>query len=371
MTRFKAAHATAEDWAHVAQACVDKLAPLPEGANLGFVYVTDVLADDFGRILMYLRQKTGVEHWVGTVGLGICASNAEYFDKPALAIMVATLPPAGFRVFPALSRQGAHLPDDSRAWAAKEGAPFAIVHADPTNTHTPALIDTVAEETTGFLVGGLTSSRGPCHQVAGRITGGGVSGVLFSPEVEVATGLTQGCAPLAGTHIISDGLDNVILSLDGRRALDVFKEDIGELLARDLNRVVGYVHAAFPIEGSDLNDYLVRNIVGIDPARGWIAVGGDVRAGHRVMFVRRDPKSAETDLVRMVDTLKRRLPGPPKGGVYFSCVARGANMFGREGREMELIRERLGDFPLVGFYAGGEISNCRLYGYTGVLALFL
>jgi small ligand-binding sensory domain FIST len=371
MAHFKAAHATAEDWAHVAQACVDKLAPLPEGANLGFVYVTDVLANDFSSILMYLRQKTGVEHWVGTVGLGICASNAEYFDMPALAVMVATLPPEGFRVFPALSREGAHLPDDSRAWAAKGGAPFAIVHADPTNAHTPALIDTVAEDTTGFLVGGLTSSRGPCHQVAGRITGGGVSGVLFSPEVEVATGLTQGCAPLAGAHIITDGLDKVIISLDGRRALDVFKEDIGELLARDLNRAAGYVHAAFPIEGSDLNDYLVRNIIGIDMARGWIAVGGDVQAGHRVMFVRRDPKTAETDLVRMVDTLKRRLPGPPKGGVYFSCVARGANMFGREGREMELIRERLGDFPLVGFYAGGEISNCRLYGYTGVLAVFL
>ena len=31
----------------------------------------------------------------------------------------------------------------------------------------------------------------------------------------------------------------------------------------------------------------------------------------------------------------------------------------------------LGDFPLVGFFANGEICNNRLYGYTGVLALFL
>ena len=29
------------------------------------------------------------------------------------------------------------------------------------------------------------------------------------------------------------------------------------------------------------------------------------------------------------------------------------------------------DFPLVGFFANGEISNHRLYSYTGVLALFL
>ena len=46
-------------------------------------------------------------------------------------------------------------------------------------------------------------------------------------------------------------------------------------------------------------------------------------------------------------------------------------MFGEEGREMALIRAGLGAVPLVGFYAGGEISNNRLYAYTGVLVLFL
>ena len=36
-----------------------------------------------------------------------------------------------------------------------------------------------------------------------------------------------------------------------------------------------------------------------------------------------------------------------------------------------MIRDELGDFPLAGLFANGEISNDRLYGYTGVLALFL
>ena len=114
---------------------------------------------------------------------------------------------------------------------------------------------------------------------------------------------------------------------------------------------------------------MVRNLVGIDPARGWLAVGDQVESGSRVMFVRRDPESAEGDLVGMLDKLKRRVTAPPRGGVYISCVARGANMFGQVGREMELIREGLGTFPLIGFYADGEISNNRLYGYTGVLTL--
>jgi small ligand-binding sensory domain FIST len=73
----------------------------------------------------------------------------------------------------------------------------------------------------------------------------------------------------------------------------------------------------------------------------------------------------------MVEGLKARAPGPARGAVYFSCVARGPGMFGDEGRETELIHRILGDVPLVGFFGQGEISNTRLYGYTGVLTLFL
>ena len=72
----------------------------------------------------------------------------------------------------------------------------------------------------------------------------------------------------------------------------------------------------------------------------------------------------------MVQQLARRLSGPPKAGVYVSCVARGAALFGDPGVETALIRETLGEFPLVGFFANGEISRDRLYGHTGVLTLF-
>jgi small ligand-binding sensory domain FIST len=72
----------------------------------------------------------------------------------------------------------------------------------------------------------------------------------------------------------------------------------------------------------------------------------------------------------MLASLKARLTGPPRGGVYVSCLGRGAQLFGKESQELRQIRDELGDFPLVGFYANGEISRDRLYGYTGVLTLF-
>ena len=170
---------------------------------------------------------------------------------------------------------------------------------------------------------------------------------------------------------ITEAQQNVVMALDDRPALEVFKEDIGELLARDLQRVGGYIYVAFPITGTDTGDYLVRNLTGIDPERGWLAVGELVEAGRRVMFCRRDHAAAEQDLRRMLTDVKRRAGKPPKAAVYYSCVARGPHLFGPDSEELKLVREVLGDLPLVGFYANGEISNNRLYGYTGVLALFV
>ncbi len=377
MTSFKFAHSDSGNWAGIARNLAEgltgegDLSPASDEALLGFLYVTDRLAEDLGSILTYLRQTTGIEDWVGTMGMGVAATGVEYFDRPAGVALAASLPKDGFFVFPAVGADMEDFPADGRDWVDRVSPPFGIVHGDPNNPDTAGIIENLGLATAGFLVGGLSASRGVHAQIAGDVTGGGVSGVLFSPDIEVATGLTQGCVPVGPAHVVSDSVDNVIVGLDGGGALDVFSDDVGELLSRDLSRAAGYIHAAFPIEGSDTGDFVVRNLTGIDPERGWLAVGEEIHAGDRVMFVRRDPKSAEEDLVSMIDNLKNRLPGPPRGGIYFSCVARGPDMFGEEGRELSLIRETLGEFPLVGSFGNGEISNNRLYSYTGVLALFL
>jgi small ligand-binding sensory domain FIST len=194
--------------------------------------------------------------------------------------------------------------------------------------------------------------------------------VLFRPDVGVSTRLTQGCTPIGPRHEITVAEQNVIVELDGRPALDVLREDIGEVLARDLNRAAGYIFAGFPVPASDTGTYLVRNLIGVDPANKLLAVGEYVEQGRSVMFCRRDAQSARADMVRMLRDLKRDLRAPPRGGIYYSCLGRGASLFGTNSQELKLIEQELGEFPLVGFYANGEISHDRLYGYTGVLTLF-
>jgi small ligand-binding sensory domain FIST len=54
-----------------------------------------------------------------------------------------------------------------------------------------------------------------------------------------------------------------------------------------------------------------------------------------------------------------------------SCSGRGGPHFGQPSAELQILRKALGDVPLVGFFAGGEIAHHRLYGYTGVLTVFV
>jgi small ligand-binding sensory domain FIST len=367
---FKVAHAFADDWAHAAQACADAITAEVDPGNFGFLYVSDRFGEDLGRILAYLRQRTGVERWVGTVGIGVCADDMEYFDRPAIAAMVGHLPEHSFLLFPAISRGVDDLSADHRDWITRHSPGFGIVHGDPGNPATPTLVADLARLSASFLVGGLTSSRGAHLQVAGRITGGGLSGVLFLPQVAVQTGLAQGCAPIGEAHVISDCVDNILIGLDGQRALDVFRAELGDWPIAEVQQLEGHVHAALQLPGSDTGEFMVRNLIGVDPVHGWIAIGERVDPGDRVVFVRSDTASAKKDLEAMLVGLKRRLGGVPRGGVYFTCVARGPGMFGGTGDELRIIRRSLGPVPLVGFYCNGEISNGRLYGYTGVLALF-
>lgn len=371
MQPFKHAYSIQTDWQDAARECLEALLPVRQGTTLGFLYATDALAEHFADLVDYCRERTGVAHWVGTVGVGIVTTGHEFLEQPALAIMLAEIPEPAFRILPSLCNLNDVLQHEADFRIGSEPAWFGVVHGDPRNPLIGELIEHVAARTeTGFLVGGLTSSRDKCPQAADRVVEGGLSGVLFSAQVSVVTRLTQGVSPLGPRHLITKAERNIIRALDGRPPLEVLREDIGEMLYAQLQRLGGYLFVGLPTRDSDTDDYLVRHIVGVDPDNKMIAVGDYVEAGQPLMFCRRDGHSANEDMQRMLDALKEGLPGEPRGALYFSCLGRGANMFGEADAELEMIRRSLGDIPLVGFSANGEISRNRLYGYTGVLTLF-
>jgi small ligand-binding sensory domain FIST len=370
---LRAVHAAAADWRRATQSCLAALGAMDED-TLGFLYVTDHFAGDLPAIVAALRQASRIEAWVGTAGIGILANDGagsarEYYDEPAMAVLAARLRPGSWRVFEPVHGALAPFRAAQGEWIERTHPLFGIAHADPRNPLAAEIVAELAGSTGVFLVGGLTCSRTEQPQIAERVVEGGVSGVLFAGRVDVATALSQGCSPIGPARRIDEAEGNVVKMIEGRPALEAFKADAAEFLAG--GGAASSIHVALPVEGSDTGDYLVRNLVGIDPAQGWIAIGDVVEAGDSILFARRDRGAAEQDLRRMLGSLGRRARSGIKGGLYFSCVARGPNLFGAKSEEIGLIRDVLGDFPLVGFFGNGEICNDRVYGYTGVLAVFL
>ncbi len=369
---FRAAHASSRRWQDAAGQVVVRLGKLAPQHRLGFVYVTEAYVEDLPEIEVFLRQTTGVPSWVGASGRGVCGLRKEYFDEPAISVLVTPLADDAFRLFKGVDATVTDVIQENIRWLAAANPPLAVVHADPSNARIQSLVEDIADGSDAYLVGGLTSGRKGAKQIAGEPVSGGLSGVFLSPHaVPVAVGLTQGCTPIGPTHTVTRADGNILIELDSLPALDVFNVDIGDELSHDLGRIDGLIFAALAVSGSDTGDYLVRNLMGVDKDKGLVAIGDIVTTGDRVIFCRRDPDSAAADLRRMLASLKRRAAGGVKGGIYYTCVARGPNQFGPGSQELNIIADELGDFPIAGMFANGEINHNRLYGYSGILTLFL
>ena len=351
--------------------CLRQLGDVRGKYRLGFLYASDNLCNDLENVVGRLKQETGIQDWIGTVGVGLCSTGCEYYDQAALVIMLADFEDQEFSIIGAGDLNEEQLLEQVTSYCKEELPHVGIIHGDPSNPATPGLIEKISEAVpTAYLVGGLTSSNFQNHQIARDVVNGSVSGIFFSPQVNTVVGHTQGCTPLDKQHVITKADRNLLIELDHRPALDVFREDIGEVLAKDLHKISGYIFAGLPIEYSDTGDYLVRNIIGIDEQEKIIAVGDYLYEGSKFMVCRRDGNSAREDMLRMLGTMKSRMQDRPRGGVYYTCLGRGRYQFGENSEELKMIQDTQGDFPLVGFFANGEIFHNRLYGYTGVLTLF-
>lgn len=368
MSPFVVGHAKGEHWRAASREATRQLGKLPTDANVGFVYVSQEAGTNLTDIVRNLRFETGIQDWIGAVGIGVCGDTNEYFGVPAVVLLVGSFGPATFKLFNTETSD----PADWSAPGASEalGGGFAIVHGDPGNRDILRLLPFFAEASGAFLAGGLTAPDVRPGQVAGDLNEDGLSGILFSPEVAVATAVSQGCVLSGPTRHITECVRNVAVMIDDRPALEMLYADAGGTYRGNLRAAAGKVFVAFPVEGSDQGDYVVRNIVGADEAQGVIGIGAPLAPGQPIVFCRRDADAARQDLRDRLVKLKARLRGTPRGAVYSSCVARGPHLFEPD-EEVTIIQKELGNIPLVGFFGSGEISNDRLYTQTGVLSVFV
>ncbi|MDP2219666.1 MAG: FIST C-terminal domain-containing protein [Hydrogenophaga sp.] len=427
MKLFPYAHATHPEWRMVAALVLAQLRAqmaLPDHAaapSLALLYITDHYANEAEAILAHLSAELPeVTDWAGTVGVGVAANNVEYFDEPAMAVMLCDLSPDQYRVFSGVAPLSA-----SGRVAGPDGfvAHTALVHADGNTPELAELIAEVADRTaSGYVFGGLAASRRSTVQFAfssaGNLRGqgaasgvfhGGLSGVAFGPAVGMVSRVTQGAQPVAREHTVTDADGNLVLTLDGEPALDVLLRELGvsldqpeQAMPRLRATLVGLTLPTSDLAGSAVAarrgqfgpEVIVRHLIGLDPGRRGVAIADLAPVGTRLAFCERNVQAARADLTRVCAEVREELepeelslsvatalaatepdaaPHPARrmaGAVYVSCSGRGGPHFGSPSAELQTVRRALGDVPLVGFFAGGEIAHHRLYGYTGVLTVF-
>ena len=429
MKLFPYGHATHPQWQMAAGLVLAQLRAhraLPGYASaptLGLLYITDHYAKEAQNILDHISAELpDITDWSGTVGVGIASNNVEYFDEPALAVMLCELPHDQYRVFSGVSP----LPP---AASGRFSAHTALVHADAHTPDVAELIDEMAQRTdSGYVFGGLASSRTDTVQFAlsghGNVKGqgaasgvfhGGLSGVAFARDpaggMALMSRVTQGCQPISGNHEITACEGNVVTGLDGEPALDVMLADLDvsldqprEALAKVRTTLVGLSRPEDRMNDANLTrlrhtgqfgaEVVVRHVIGLDPVRKGIAIADVPTVGMQLAFCERNAQAARADLIRICAEIREELepeemtlqtatalnaseaesaPHPARriaGAIYVSCSGRGGPHFGAPSAELQIVRRALGDVPLVGFFAGGEIARHHLYGYTGVLTVF-
>ena len=422
MKLFPYGHATHPQWRMAAGLVLAQLRAqmalhgYASSPGLGLLYITDHYTAQAQDILDFLgAELPEITDWAGTVGIGIASNNVEYFDEPALAVMLCELPSDQYRVSSGVSP----LPPPG---ASHFQAHTALVHADASTPDVAELIAEMAQRTSsGYVFGGLASSRSKAVQFAlsgsGNVKGqgaasgvfsGGLSGVAFAQGAGLMSRVTQGCQPVSREHEITACDANVVTELDGQSALDVMLADLGvsldaprEALEKVRTTLVGLSSADAALQDGRIRrpgqfgaDVLVRPIIGLDPARQGVAIAEVSSPGMKLAFCERNAEAARADLVRVCAEIREELepeeltlevasalsaseaesaPHPARriaGAIYISCAGRGGPHFGAPSAELQIVRRALGDVPLVGFFAGGEIARHNLYGYTGVLTVF-
>jgi small ligand-binding sensory domain FIST len=422
MKLFPYGHATHPQWQMAAGLVLAQLRAqmalhgYASAPTLALLYITDHYAEQAQDILDHLSAELPeITDWSGTVGVGIASNNVEYFDEPALAVMLCELPTDQYRVFSGIAPLGLGFE-----------AHTALIHAD---ANTPDLAELIAEmalrTASGYLFGGLSSGRSKTVQFAvagnGNISGhgaasgvfsGGLSGIAFGEGVNLVSRVTQGCLPLARAHQVTAAENNVVTQLDGAPALDVMLRELKVSLDQPeqallavratLVGLMAPADSAGPAgdavavsrTGNFGPDVIVRHIIGLDPARKGVAVDDQLQVGMQLAFCQRNVQAAKADLIRVCAEIREELepeelpveaatalaaseaesaPHPARGiagAIYVSCSGRGGPHFGGPSAEMQIVRRALGDVPLVGFFAAGEIARNHLYGYTGVLTVF-
>ncbi len=347
-----------------------------ERAEAAVLVATADRAEALEELLPRALAVLGTEAVVGATVHGVLASGREH---PSGALGVLALGGIEARTFLLPELPPGALGEEI---AAELPSPpgerdLAVLLPDPRSVEPRAWIRGLREALApATIVGaGAMAAAGtpPLLWCGPEIARRGVAGLLLRAGAPPRTAVTQSCQPVTELLAVTRSEGHWVLELEGRPALDVYRDVARGPLAADLRRAAGFLLVALPREpGAALRPggYLVRHVAGFDESRRAFALPEPARRGMPLALALRDAESARQDLKQV---LAAAASPPPAFGLYFDCCARGAALFGVPDLEAAYLASALGEAPLLGLFGSFELGPIggalELLTYTGVLAL--
>ncbi len=356
--------------------------------DLAVVFATPEHADQFELIQRCLTDLCDPAHTLGCTAEGVIGVRREVQRRAGLTVLLGTLPGAELLPFSYLKLDWPALLSAPEQLASSLNPDEAdlrgmIMLADPFSTPTVRLLPALGDALPGVPVcGGMASAfREPGKNrllIDGEVLREGAVGLTIAGDVRVDCTVSQGCLPVGRPLVITKARRHVVQELGGRPAVRVVADLLHELepAQRQLVERNGLLVGRVLNEYQDRfgrGDFLIRNVLTIDHDAGYLAINDpQVRVGQTVQFHVHDRHTALDDLRLLLDG--QRLHGPASGALLFSCSGRGDRLFGQPHQDANLVADALGQAPLAGFFAGGEIGPIQgqnyLHSHTACLMAF-
>jgi small ligand-binding sensory domain FIST len=383
VARFGDGLAVDADLVHAAEvAAVAARAPLGGlSPDLACVFVCGSEPDQVGEALQRAAGVLRARTVIGCSASGVIGAAQGIEATSAVSVWAAVLPGVRVRAFhlEVIRTSGGMailgLPEGD------EADEVAVVIADPYSFPADGFVEQANDALGLPLVGGLaTGSRGAGSTrllIDGRVVDRGAVGVVLGGPVGAQAMVSQGCRPIGPAMTVTAAEGNLLLELAGVAAITKLEQVISSLSSNDQALATGGLQLGIAmdeyVEEHERGDFLVRGILGLDKARGAIAIGDVVPVGRTVRFQVRDAASADDDLRAMLVELRRGFAAF-EGALLFSCNGRGSNLFTSADHDVLAMRQGLATSGIAGFFAGGEIGPVghrnHLHGFSASVLVF-
>lgn len=323
-----------------------------------------------------VMEAGGARATIGATASGVIGDGQGQEHGPAVAVWAAVLP--GARITPyrlQATRVGENLHVGGLPTPGSDDR-VALVLADPATFPVGPFLERSNVSMPGFpLLGGLAGGPGAARLFCdGEVVERGGVGVVLSGDAGVRTVVSQGCRPIGPPMVVTRADRHVLLELAGSPAYGRLVEILRGLPVEEQELASRGLHLGIAMdEYADHHGrggFLVRGVVGVDPAAGAVAVGDTVEVGQTVRFQVRDAVGAGEDLTELLDGGAH----PARGALLFSCHGRGATMFDTADHDVATVRRALGPDGVGGFFADGEIGPVggrnHLHGFTASVLTF-